>query len=433
MNMKQSIEKRVARESGSAGAPPSIPVKPKSFLRSGLPFFIMAHAAHHFLMALQQPLFPTIRTYFNVPSYSQASFIPVSFALASATGQIPAGWAADKFGPTVLIMIGTLGVAVAGALIGLSQTYIMFLLFLMLMGILSGGYHPAATPLISASVDPKIRGRALGLHLVGGNSAFFITPIIAGGIVAAFGPDWGWRASFLILAVPTVVFGLIFWMYLTKRGGKAHVEAIKQSIPDMKPPQPGYKRRLIAFLTLMVVGGGLTMSVMPFLTLYMTDILDIPDAVAGGLMSIVFSSGLWAGPVGGWISDKIGSVKVIIVTGILSAVLLFGFKYVTYGITLYAILWLQGLNQAIRMPVTEVFIMSQAPGKHRSKIFGIYYSTMQWTGAIFAYPGGVLLDKFGFDTMFTWAAIGVGVTSIVTAFFIFDAKDNYVAPTEVQT
>jgi MFS family permease len=406
--------------------------KPASFLRTGLPFFIMAHAAHHFLMALQQPLFPTIRNYFNIKTYEEASFIPVSFALASATGQLPGGWLADKFGPTFLIMIGTLGVAVAGIAVGLSQTFVMFIAFLMLMGLLSGGYHPAATPLISASVDPRLRGRALGLHLVGGNSAFFVTPIIAAGIVAALGTDWGWRLSFLILAVPTVVFGFVFLWYLTKRGGRTHVESIRRAIPDMKPPQPGYKRRLIAFLTLMVVGGGLTMSVMPFLTLYMTDELGVPEAIAGGLMSIVFSSGLWAGPVGGWISDKIGSVKVIIATGLIGAALLFGFKFVSYGFSLYVLLWLQGLNQAVRMPVTEVFIMSQAPGKHRSKIFGIYYSTMQWTGAIFAYPGGVLLDRYGFDTMFTWAAIGVGATAIITAFFILDAKDHYNAEMEAE-
>jgi MFS family permease len=406
--------------------------KPKSFLRTGLPFFVLAHAAHHFLMALQQPLFPTIRTYFKVETYTEASFIPMSFALASAIGQLPGGILADKIGPVALIMVGTLGVALAGVAVGLSQSYVMFLVFLMLMGLLSGGYHPSATPLISASVDPKIRGRALGIHLVGGNSAFFVTPIIAGGIVAAFGPDLGWRLSFLILAVPTIVFAVIFWWYLTKRGGNAHVQAIKRSIPEMKAPQPGYKRRLIAFLTIMVIGGGVTMSVTPFLTLYMTDNLGVPEAIAGGLMSIVFSSGLWAGPVGGLIGDKIGSVKVIIATGLVGGVLLFSYKYVSYGWSLYLLLWLQGLFQSMRMPVTEAFIMSQAPGKHRSKIFGLYYSTMQWTGAIFALPGGVLLDHFGFNTMFTWAGIGVFLTAIVNAFFIWDAKDHYNAEMEAE-
>lgn len=149
-------------------------------------------------------------------------------------------------------------------------------------------------------------------------------------------------------------------------------------------------------------------------------------------MSIVFSSGLWAGPVGGYISDKIGSIKVIIVTGILSGVMLYFFKLVSLGPSLYILLFFHGLIMAMRMPVTEVFIMSQAPAKHRSKIFGIYYSTMQYTGAIFVLPGGYLLERFGFDKMFLWAAIGVTIVAVITALFIMDAKDNYQGETQAR-
>ena len=84
----------------------------------------------------------------------------------------------------------------------------------------------------------------------------------------------------------------------------------------------------------------------------------------------------------------------------------------------------------VDMPVTEVFIMTQAPGKHRSKIFGIYYSTMQYTGAIFVLPGGYFLERYGFDTMFTWAAIGVTIVAVITSLLIFDAKDHYQAETQ---
>jgi MFS family permease len=112
-------------------------------------------------------------------------------------------------------------------------------------------------------------------------------------------------------------------------------------------------------------------------------------------------------------------------------VFLYFFKLVTLGPSLYALLWIHGLNMALRMPVTEVFIMSQAPAKHRSKIFGVYYSTMQYTGAIFVLPGGYFLERFGFNTMFTVAAIGVTIVAIITMFFIWDAKDNYQGETQV--
>jgi MFS family permease len=392
--------------------------KKRSFLWGSLPFFILAHAAHHFLTALPQPLLPAIRDEFNL-SYSRVAFVPMAFALSGATGQLPAGWMADRFGPVILIAIGTVGVAIAGVLIGLSQTFLMLICFLVLMGLLSGGYHPAATPLISASVEPNQRGRALGFHLIGGNSSFFITPIIAA-FISGF---WGWRGSFLTLSVPTAVLGIGFYIYLTRRGGKAHVAAVKRKIVDEKPPQPGYQRRLIAFLSMIVIGGGAGMSIMAFLTLYMTDQLGASNQLAAALLSIMFSSGLWAGPIGGYISDRIGSVKVVIVTGILTGILIYTLKFVTLGFSLYLVLFFLGLNMAVRMPVTEVFIMGQSPARHRSAIFGVYYSTMQYTGAIFTPFVGYLIEQWDFKTCFTISAAVVTAVAVIGSFFIWDAKD----------
>jgi len=301
----------------------------------------------------------------------------------------------------------------------------MLISFLLLMGLLSGGYHPAATPLISASVKPQQRGRALGLHLIGGNSAFFVAPIIA----ASISGIWGWRGSFFALAIPTIIFGLIFYISLTRKAGKAHVAGVKKKISEEKPPQPGYQRRLIAFLTMIIIGGGANMSILAFLTLYMTDELGASNELAGGLLSIVFSSGLWAGPLGGYISDRIGSVRIVIITGILGGIIIYALNFVSLGPTLYLVLFVQGLNMAIRMPVTEVFIMSQAPAKNRSTIFGVYYSTMQYTGAVFTPLGGYIIERWGFHFCFTATAIAVLIVAVVTSVFIYDAKDNYHAET----
>jgi len=89
------------------------------------------------------------------------------------------------------------------------------------------------------------------------------------------------------------------------------------------PPQPGYKRRLWAFMIMMVIGGGAGASVNAFLTLYMVNELGADKQVAAMALSIIYSSGLWAGPIGGLISDRIGSTRVIIVSGILSGLMIF--------------------------------------------------------------------------------------------------------------
>jgi MFS family permease len=382
-----------------------------------LPFFIGAHATHHLLTALPSAMQGYWQDDFNL-NKSQLGGISSAFALASGLAQLPTGWLADRLGPTILITIGVLGVGIGGLLIGLSQSYVMLMVFMVFMGLMAGGYHPASTPLISMTVPQDQRGRALGFHLIGGNTSFFLAPLIAAAVAGA----WGWRSSFLILAVPTIILGVVFFIYLKKKYPKSHVEEMKRRQMAENPPQPGYKRRLIAFLVMMVIGGGAGATINSFLVVYMKNQLGASNEVATMSMSIVFSSGLWAGPIGGWISDRIGTTKVIIVSGIVGGLLLFALKSVELGWGLWIVLWLMGVVQAMRFPVTEVFIMNQSPARHRSAIYGVYYSTMQYTGAIFAPIMGNFIDIYGFGPMFNFSAWAVTAVAVVTSVFIWDAK-----------
>ena len=157
---KKDIEGQSANEPVSESNPP----KQRSFFLTSLPFFILAHATHHLLTALPQPMLPYIQQEFKL-NYTRSAAVPSAFALSSGAAQLPSGWLADRIGPTLLITIGILGVAIGGLAVGLSHTYALLLVCMVFMGLMAGGYHPAATPLISLSVPVNQRGRALGLHL----------------------------------------------------------------------------------------------------------------------------------------------------------------------------------------------------------------------------------------------------------------------------
>jgi MFS family permease len=395
-------------------------------MRASLPWFIMAHFGHHLIGALPMPLMPAIRTGFGLNNF-QTTLVTTLFSLAGGAGNIPAGRMADKIGPTILMTIGTLGVAIGGLAVGLSNNYILFLILLTFTGFLTAGYHPASTPVILSAVEPEKRGRALGLHLFGGNFSFFLAPIIAGGIMTLW-PSMGFRGPFIALSAPTAVFGIIFYIYLTKRGGLAQVKIAKERAAQENPPQPGYKRRLWAYLIQMVVGGGAGVSVNALLGLYMKDNLGATDVSVTWIMSIMFLPAVFGGTIiGGWISDRIGSVKIIVITGIIGGLLIFGIRSSTaLGFPFYALLFIMGINQAIRMPVTEVFIMGQTPAKNRATIYGIYYFTMSYTGAIFAPLYGWLVpNHYSYEQIFMFSAIVVTAISVVTSLFIWDAKDPY--------
>ncbi len=394
-------------------------LKQRSFFLTGLPLFVLAHGAHHLITALHQPMLPYMQQEFKL-DYTKVGAITSAFSISGGVSQIPSGWLADRMGPAYLITMGILGVAIGGLFVGLSTGYLLLLLALVFMGLMSGGYHPASTPLISMSVPVHQRGRAVGIHLTGGTGMFFATPILAG-IIAGV---WGWRGVYLTLAIPSAVFGFFFFFYLKNRYGKARFEEMKKKQAEERPPQPGYKRRLWAFMIMMVLGGGASATVHSFLTPFLVDVLGAPKQYAAMTPSLVFFWGFIGAPAGGYLSDKVGSAKVIITTDILSGLILFGLVAVdSFGPFLWAVLCILGIAQAIRFPVSEVFIMSQTPAKNRSTVYGIYYSTMQYTGAIFAPVMGYFLNIYGFHTMFKFSAYAVTAVAVITAFFIYDAKD----------
>lgn len=397
---------------------PNSAPKPRSFFLTALPMYILGHCAHHLLTALPMPLLPFIRKEFAL-DYTQAAFVTSAFAIAGGLGQLPAGWLADKIGATVPLMMGILGIAAAGFLVGMSQTYIMLIVLMILMGLMSGGYHPAATPMISNSVPPEQRGRALGWHLIGGNTAFFFGPIVAG-FVAGY---WGWRGSFIGLAIPTAVIGVVFLFYLRSKSSRAHAEHLKNGQAAEDPPPPGNIRRLVAFLTMTVIAGGAGMSVMAFFTLYAVDILGASEANAAKILSLVFVSGLFAGPIGGWLSDKFGRVPIIVLCSVLDGAMILVIPHVQWGFIFFIILFFMGLAMALRMPVTEAFIIGQTEARYRSRIFALYYFTMQYTGAVFAPFMGKLVDMWGFATCFTISGTVVIAVALITTPFLVGARN----------
>ena len=408
--------------------PPSAPAQ-RSFFVTLLPLFVLAHFAHHLLTALPIPLLPFIRNAFQL-NYTQSALVSSAFSLSYGIGQLPAGWLADRLGPRILVTTGILGVALAGFLVGLSHTFIMMIVFLVLMGLLGGGYHPAATPLISSSVEPEKRGRALGFHMIGGSASFFLSPLIAAAIAGAF----GWRGPFIALAIPSALFGIIFFLLLGHGRGTSHAQRMAAQHPHDTTPPPGYVRRLVAFLILTVIGGGIGFSIAGMIPLYLVDHFGTSKETAASLMAIIWSAGLWAGPLGGTLSDRFGRMPIILTTSFVAGILVYILKVVPYGIGMGGLFYIDGLgvgillffmgiNSFVRMPVSEAYIMSQTSARRRSTVFGIYYFAMQQAGGIFAPIVGAGVDRYGFHPCFSIAsALMIGVTLICSVFLLKDGK-----------
>ena len=379
-----------------------------------LPLFVLAHFAHHLLTALPVPLLPIIRNEFAL-NYTQSGLLISAFSLSYGIGQIPAGWLADRIGPRILITMGISGVAVAGLFVGLSPAYHLIIVSLILMGLMGGGYHPAAPSLISTSVDPKTLGRSLGLHLVGGSASYFLAPLISITIAAV----WGWRGSFIGLAVPTVIFGIIFYHFLGNREGKVVEKPEATPIQKETKSVPGRYHDLVVLIILSAFTSATLVSTISFISLFLVDNFGVNEKTAASSLSIIYSAGLWAAPVGGYLSDRLGKIRVILAVCFMAGPVVWVLNLIPYGVGTWILLLGLGISLSVRMPVIESYIVSHTSVSNRSTILGIYYFSAMEGGGVLTPIMGHLIDRFGFYTSFTLAGAALFIVSFICSVWLW--------------
>jgi len=378
---------------------------------------MLAHFSHHLLTALPTPLLPFIRDEFAL-NYTRVGLIVSAFSLSYGISQLPAGWLSDRIGPRIVVILGISGVAVFGLLVGVSQTFTMMLIFLVLMGTVAGGYHPTAPALILKAVGSKNLGRALGFHAVGGSTSYFLAPIVS----AAMASAWGWRSPFIGLAIPAVAFGIVFYILLGQRATTDKTEHEPSSHPTETPYASGPLRRLAPFIILSTFAAAIPFSVASFIPLFMVDKFGVSREIAASFLALIYSAGFWAAPLGGYLSDRLGRVKLLIVVSFITSLVIYLLNLATYSLGIGALLIGIGMLNYIRIPVSESYIISQTPEHRRSTILGIYYfGGMEGMGMLTPVIG-YLTDNFGFYIAFTTAGATMALVSIICSIFLWRTR-----------
>ena len=125
-----------------------------------------------------------------------------AFAYPYAAMQVVGGWAADRFGPRLVLAVLSGLWAAATVLTGLSWSVASLVGFRILVGIGEGGAFPTATRAFTSWLPVRERGFAQGITHSFARLGGAVTPPIVLAIVARY----GWREAFYVLGAASALW-----------------------------------------------------------------------------------------------------------------------------------------------------------------------------------------------------------------------------------
>jgi predicted MFS family arabinose efflux permease len=249
---------------------------------------------------------------------------------------------------------------------------------------------------------PKMRGRALMLHHTAGNVGTFLAPAIAAGLLLYV----GWRSVFLILAIPSIVMGLCYfllrdWVPSTRKSSDKREKARASLDAYVKC----IKNRNILFTSLVLMvgaaGRGTGFNV-TYLVPYFMDRFGMTASGAGLLLMVMEAAGV-VGPLGvAWVSDRWGHrTRVVQATLLLSAVFTIWLAHHP-AITplIFVNLILYGTFVQSRGTLTQAMIGDFATEEVADAAFSLYYFVGFISGPLWTLVTGYVMDKYGFTPAF---------------------------------
>lgn len=374
---------------------------------------------HHIPGFILQPISPLIRDYFGL-DYVQIGWLTSAYTVAYGVSNFPAGWLGGRIAPRLLITIGVAGVALCGFIAGIAPNFLILVLAAIMMGILGGGYHPSAAPLISDATPSEKRGQALGFHQIGGTAANMAVPLIAAALITFL----NWRNIMIVMSVPSIIFGIYLYILLKRRTLGDTLKHTKTTDSQKDTNPPGYLRRMIAFITMGTGVQVFVYSAMSFIPLLVTDKFQGQEWLGAAVLATGHVTGLVAGPLGGHISDKIGKIPVMLTVCLASGPLVWLLSIVNHWWLLPILLLIMGTCMYVAMPVTESYVISNITPRNRSTILGIYYFASRGGVGILSPVIGNLIDKNSFSTAFSVTGLSLLVITIICALLLWGKKDR---------
>ncbi|MCZ0872902.1 NarK/NasA family nitrate transporter [Peribacillus sp. AS_2] len=245
--------------------------------------------------------------------------------------RIVLGFLTDRIGPRKTAISGMLVTMIPlfwGWLFGesLAELYLIGIL----LGV-AGASFAAALPMASRWYPPHLQGLAMGIAGAGNSGTLFAT---------LFGPrlaeSLGWHNVMGLALIPLTIVFIIYILIAKDAPSQPPAKPLKEYFNVFKITDTWY------FCILYSVTFGGFVGFTSFLSIFFVDEYGLTRIRAGEFVTLCVIAGSFFRPVGGFIADKIGGVKLLMFLFIGLTICMFGISFL-YSLTVVTILLFIGM------------------------------------------------------------------------------------------
>lgn len=346
-----------------------------------------AHMTEHLFSGVIAVVLPLITTSFGL-SLAQAGALASARTLMAGVASFPSGFLADLASRRNILLgfcIGMIGLSCLG--LSAATTFPMLLVFMGLAGFGGGWFHPQSLAILSAKYRDQ-KAFALGVHDSSANLGEVAGPLAIGFLLLFF----DWRTTLQIWAIPGLTIGALYMLFGAEGGlavprARDYGKAVWNDV--LRNPA------IFALVTVSTLRAMGQTALAAFLPLYLSLHLQLSAGVAGAYMSVLFLFAGMAPAVIGWISDRFGHKRLIVIFSLLSAGIIVAIPHLGSGFVLGAGMGALGALLWALRPVVVSAAMSSAPPNLSGSIVAFIYGANMGVSFLAPILAGLVADAYG--------------------------------------
>ena len=363
----------------------------EKFHAGGVITVAAAHSVHDTYSAFLSPLLPILIA--NLDITKTAAGVLTVFYQGPSLLQPLIGHLGDRVNLRLLVVAAPSLAAVAFTLLGLTPSYGLLALLLVLAGLSSAGLHSIG-PVLTGQMSGRSLGRAMSIWMVGGEIGRTLGPLITVAAVTYLTPQ-----GLPVLIPGGLIASLIVYTRIRKlpdrRPAPGQHAIWQESLAQMRP--------ILLPMTLVIAARSLlVMALSSFLPTFMTEQGE-GLWIAGASLSIMQAAGVAGALTGGSLSDYLGRRRVLVIMSLAAPLAALAFLY-SQGWARLAVLPVVGFTLLSTTPVMMALVQERVTGG-RSLANGVYMAINFVITSAAVVIIGAIGDHFNLHTAFLVATL----------------------------